>query len=272
MEQLFTIGQMSKLFQIKIPTLRYYDEVGLLHPAKINPDNHYRYYSTEQFERLNDIFYLRALGLSIDSISDFFEARDTTKLEHMLRDQKQQVKKQISALQKIEQRIDARITQVEDAVSSTLDKIELINLPEMSVIYLNEDYRPNQDIELPISTLRQKYGVDKNIFLGKIALTLTPKKMRQGRFDEYSGFLLILEPGDDQDATGTLLAGNYLRLRFHGTHENAGTQYEKLLAYCEKHHYRINGDAVETALIDYGITDDYAKYVTEIRIPITDDQ
>lgn len=272
MEQLFTIGQMSKLFQIKIPTLRYYDEVGLLHPSQTNPDNHYRYYSTEQFERLNDIFYLRALGLSIDSIKDFFEARDTTKLENMLRDQKNQVKKQINALQKIEQRIDARITQFEDAVGSVLDQIELINLPEIAVIYLNENYRPSQDIELPITTLRQKYGVDKNIFLGKIALTLPAEKLLQNRFEEYTGFLLILEPGDDRDATGTLPAGNYLRLRFHGTHENAGTQYRKLLAYCKKHHYRISGDAVETALIDYGITDDYAKYVTEIRIPIVDDQ
>ncbi|WCG35018.1 MerR family DNA-binding transcriptional regulator [Companilactobacillus farciminis] len=48
MEQLFTIGQLSKLFNIKVPTLRYYDEVGLLKPAKINNKTHYRYYSTQQ--------------------------------------------------------------------------------------------------------------------------------------------------------------------------------------------------------------------------------
>lgn len=268
MSQLFTIGQMSKLFQIKIPTLRYYDEVGLLHPAKIDSSSHYRYYSTEQFERLNVTTYLRALDLSIDSIKNFFEARDTDKLEDMLRQQKQEVQKQISALQNVAQKIDARITQVEDATNSILNQIELINLPEISVIYLDEDYRPNEDIEFPITTLRQKYGVDKNIFLGKIALTISQENLVANKFDDYSGLLLILEPGDDKDATATLPAGSYLRLRFHGTHDTASTQYQKLFDYCQKHHYQISGDAVETALIDYGITDDFSKYVTEIRIPI----
>jgi Transcriptional regulator, effector-binding domain/component len=270
MNQLFTIGQLSKLFNVKVPTLRYYGEIGLLEPAKVDPKTHYRYYSTEQFERLNVISYLRALNLSIESIKNFFDARETSKLEEMLYEQKQQVEKQIKSLHNIEQRIDARIFQVEDAVNSSLDKIELIQLPEIPVIYLDENYRPTEDIEFPIITLRQKFGVGKNIFLGKIALTLSQEQLEQGKFDDYSGILLILEPGDDKDATGSLKLGTYLRLRFHGTHNTAAKQYQELLDYCQKHNYQVNGDAVETALIDYGITDDTDKYVTEIRIPIKD--
>lgn len=271
MDKLFTIGQLSKLFHIKVPTLRYYDEIGLLKPAKVDPVTHYRYYSTQQFERLNVITYLRTLDLSIDSIKHFFEGRDTSTLEDMLKEQKQQVQAKIAVLQNAQKRIDARLSQVEDAVNSTLDQIELVKLPDISVIYLDENYRLNEDIEFPISNLRQKFGVDKNIFLGKIALRLSQEQLNRGKFDEYSGFLLILEPGDDKDATGILPAGSYLRLRFHGTHETAAPQYQKLLSYCVKHHYQIGGDAVETALIDYGITDDFAKYVTEIRIPIVND-
>lgn len=268
MKQLFSIGQLSKLFHIKVPTLRYYDEIGLLKPAKVDLNTHYRYYSTEQFERLNVITYLRALDLSIDSIKDFFDARDTFKLEEMLRDQKKTVKKQIQTLQSIEQRIDARILQVEDVTHSVLNKIEIVELPEIPVIYLDENYRPNEDIEFPITTLRQKYGVDKNIFLGKIALTLSCQQLDQEKFNDYKGILLILEPGDDRAATGSLVAGTYLRLRFHGTHSGAAEYYQKMLDYCKKHNYQITGDAIETALIDYGITDDIDKYVTEIRVPI----
>lgn len=268
MDQLFTIGQLSKLFKVKVPTLRYYDEVGLLKPARVDSETHYRYYSTEQFERLNVINYLRALDLSIDSIKHFFDARDTSKLESMLLEQKEQVQKQISTLRSIEQRIDARISQVEDAMHSRLNEIELLTLPSVSVIYLNEDYRPGEDIEFPISTMRQKFGVDKSIFLGKIALIISPEKLQKHQFDDYSGLALILEPGDDKDATESLRAGMYLRLRFHGTHDTAKEQYQKLLTYCQVNDYQIIGSAVETTLIDYGITDDFDKYVTEIRIPV----
>ncbi|WP_125707183.1 MerR family transcriptional regulator [Companilactobacillus zhongbaensis] len=268
MEKLFSIGQLGKIFNIAIPTLRYYDEVGLLNPAKVDPDTHYRYYSTEQFERLNVITYLRALDLSVESIKEFFQARDTTKLEDMLVEQKERVNQQIHALQQIDQRIDARLNQVQDAANSVLEKIELVELPQIPIISLNEDYRPNEDIEFPISTLRRKYGLDKNIFLGKIVLTLNRQQLMEHEFDEYNSLLLILEPGDGGDATGYLPAGEYVRVRFHGTHQMAGDCYRKLLKYCQDKQLEIVDDAIETALIDYGITDNFDKYVTEIKIPV----
>lgn len=271
MKQFFTIGQLSKLFKVKISALRYYDEIGLLKPAKINHQTNYRYYSTEQFERLNVINYLRALDLPVESIKHFFEARDIDKLEEMLKDQKVQVQQQILTLKNIERRIDTRINQVEDAVNSIVDKIEIVDVPEMAVIYLGENYRPNDDIEFPIATLQQKFGVGKNIFLGKIALTIDKENLFAGKFDSYNGLLLIMEPGDEGDATTILKAGKYLRLRFHGTHDTAANQYSILMDYCQKHNFKINGPAVETALIDYGISDDIEKYITEIRIPIEDD-
>ena len=72
----FSIGQLAQLFDIPVATLRYYDEIGLLTPARVNPHSHYRYYGTPQFERLSTIKYLRALGLPLATIADFFAARE----------------------------------------------------------------------------------------------------------------------------------------------------------------------------------------------------
>ena len=60
MKNLFTIGEMADLFGINIRTLRYYDEIGILHPETADPDTGYRYYSTRQFERLNTIKLISA--------------------------------------------------------------------------------------------------------------------------------------------------------------------------------------------------------------------
>lgn len=80
----FSIGQLAQLFDIPVATLRYYDEIGLLTPARVNPHSHYRYYGTPQFERLSTIKYLRALGLPLATIADFFAARELSKLTSML--------------------------------------------------------------------------------------------------------------------------------------------------------------------------------------------
>ena len=56
---MFRIGEFSKLTQVTIRMLRYYDEMGLLKPSKIDPRTNYRMYSVEQIPTLNKIIYLR---------------------------------------------------------------------------------------------------------------------------------------------------------------------------------------------------------------------
>src|SRR5579862_6335891 len=65
-----TIGQFSTLTQIPVKTLRYYDEIGLLRPARVERATGYRYYISEQVEQLNRILVLKDLGCSLREIRD----------------------------------------------------------------------------------------------------------------------------------------------------------------------------------------------------------
>ena len=63
-EMMFRIGEFSRLTQIAIRMLRYYDEVGVLTPARVDKRTGHQLYSVEQISRLNIILYLRDSGLS----------------------------------------------------------------------------------------------------------------------------------------------------------------------------------------------------------------
>ncbi|GAA0181756.1 hypothetical protein SH2C18_42430 [Clostridium sediminicola] len=76
MNNKFSIGEMSKLHNVPIKTLRYYDEIGLFKPIEVNKDNGYRYYSTEQFQQLNTINYLKFLGIPLKEIKSYLEIRN----------------------------------------------------------------------------------------------------------------------------------------------------------------------------------------------------
>lgn len=65
---MYTIGQFSRLSQIPVKTLRYYDEIGLLRPARIDGSTGYRYYGAAQFEQLNRILVFRDMGFSLSDI------------------------------------------------------------------------------------------------------------------------------------------------------------------------------------------------------------
>ena len=91
MKDLFTIGEIANLFEINIRTLRYYDEINLLKPERIDPNSKYRYYSTKQFERLNTIKYLRTLNIPIAKIIDFFNNREIETLVSILKEQQKEI-------------------------------------------------------------------------------------------------------------------------------------------------------------------------------------
>ena len=63
------IGDFSRLSQVPISTLRYYDEVGLLRPAAVDEATGYRFYTLEQLPLLNRILALKWLDLSLDQIT-----------------------------------------------------------------------------------------------------------------------------------------------------------------------------------------------------------
>jgi DNA-binding transcriptional MerR regulator len=67
-EQL-SIGEFSKATRLSQKALRLYDELGLLPPAFVDPDNGYRYYDASQLEQARHISRLRQLDVPLAQIS-----------------------------------------------------------------------------------------------------------------------------------------------------------------------------------------------------------
>jgi DNA-binding transcriptional MerR regulator len=65
---MLTIGDYSRLTHVPAKTLRYYDEIGLFRPIKVDSLTGYRYYSVEQLPRLYRILSLKELGISLNQI------------------------------------------------------------------------------------------------------------------------------------------------------------------------------------------------------------
>lgn len=62
------IGDFARLCQVSVVTLRYYDEMGLLKPVKVDEFTGYRFYSASQLPRLNRILALKDLGFPLEQI------------------------------------------------------------------------------------------------------------------------------------------------------------------------------------------------------------
>jgi DNA-binding transcriptional MerR regulator len=64
----YHIGEFAALGGVSVKTLRFYDEIGLLRPAAIDPRTRYRHYLPQQLEELASILALKTLGVSLSEI------------------------------------------------------------------------------------------------------------------------------------------------------------------------------------------------------------
>jgi len=69
---MFSIGDLAEQTRVKIPTIRYYESVGLLANAGRSRGNQRRYGTAER-ERLAFIRHARDLGLTIEAIRELIE-------------------------------------------------------------------------------------------------------------------------------------------------------------------------------------------------------
>ena len=160
MKDLFTIGEMHKLFAVPVRTLRFYDEIGLLRPERVDPRTGYRYYSAGQFERLNTIKYLRALGVSLERIRGFFENRDTDVVELLLQEQLADTRRRLDELQRIERRIGRRLDDLRRARTAKTGVVLQKALPARAIAFLRQEIPQGGDLETPLAELQSHIRQD----------------------------------------------------------------------------------------------------------------
>ncbi len=270
-QDLFSIGDVAKLFHLSVSSLRHYEDVGLITPEYISPDSGYRYYGARQFEVLNSIRYLRALDMPLTEIADFLANRDVERMEEKLLLQKQAVMAKQEELHRIERKIDNRLQMIADAKNSVFDTVQVTHKSKCRMVWVGDPLkiRGFLDMEEPIRALDQDQ-TEAVIFLGKVGVGIAPQNLENGHFDSYDGIFLLLDEEDHFEGETMLLPETRcVTIRFHGSHTEAPAQYQKLLAYIAERQWKISGFSREITMIDYGLTSDLSKFVTEISIPVT---
>ena len=71
-ENLLSIGALSKQTGVHIKSLRYYDSLGILHPAYVDPSSGYRYYNLQQIPVVDAIQLCVDLDIPLKDFTDYY--------------------------------------------------------------------------------------------------------------------------------------------------------------------------------------------------------
>ncbi|WP_415950086.1 MerR family transcriptional regulator [Streptomyces sp. KLOTTS4A1] len=80
-EEWLTIGAFASRSRLSAKALRLYDRLGLLSPARVDPDSGYRFYRTAQIERARLVALLRQLDMPLATVKEILTLDDARAAE-----------------------------------------------------------------------------------------------------------------------------------------------------------------------------------------------
>jgi len=117
----YTINKLAKMAGISTRTLRYYDQFGLLTPARA-AENGYRLYGQKEVDRLQHILFYRELGMSLEDIKTTLDV-----IPGLTRDPISQLQSHLAALQAKRSQLDTLIANVEKSILAAKGEITMSN-------------------------------------------------------------------------------------------------------------------------------------------------
>ena len=263
------IGMFSKLGMVTVKTLHHYDEMGLLAPAYIDGETGYRYYTTNQLFRLNEIVALRQMGFSIAEISAIVDGRDIMEI------------------------LEQRKTELENDAQKITDQLFRLNF------YINqqkESYEMNYQAvvkEIPAYTVYSaRYVLPNYAALNEIMPALGEKvgKANPGLKCVEPGYCFnvyldgeykdtdinveiceaVVTKGKDGDGIvfKEIPAITAISVLHRGAYEKIGAAYAYAVSWAEQNGYQIAGNIRESYIDGIWNKDNVDDWLTEIQVPV----
>ena len=250
MSTYFTIGEVSKLFNLPIKTLRYYDEKGVLKPAYINPSTNYRYYSREQFISIDIIKYCKLIGMSLGEIKELINSDSSIEIMiNNMNKQSELLKKKIKELTDVKTYLDDVKNSVEEILEYDIDKVIIRRNKERRNIRFDLEYDEVEELELylrkVILYLEERYN-DVYPLLGVIAPYDNVKKREKIKYSCVCDFTdRAIKHKESNNLNGVeriTPGGNYITIFFDDNWENINKYYYKIMDYIEENNIEVEGD------------------------------
>jgi DNA-binding transcriptional MerR regulator len=120
---MLTIGDFARLGQVSPRMLRHYDDIGLLQPARVDPQTGYRHYDVTQLRQLHRLLALRDLGFTLEQVRSMLDDDPPVEqLRGMLRLRRAQIEQDIAEEQARLRRVEAHLHALEGTITmSSLD-------------------------------------------------------------------------------------------------------------------------------------------------------
>ncbi len=273
-EELLPIGKMAELNRISVPTLRLYDEKGLLKPRYTDPQTGYRYYSIDQNARLDMIAYMKELGMSLAQIARVLQKEAISLIEELLAQKNEQIHQQMRQLKAQHDAVERAILSIERYRKSPatgtfsleyIDRRYAWGIPCAANFYADDVH--SYEAELRELRRRLEENGFAQIHSYNIGTTIAQADFEAGRF--VAGRIFIFT-GRREAGAGQIVESGMYACVYLDNYDDEIHYARLLLDWCARSGYRIAGDYICEVMTGFNVFDsDPRSMFLRLQVPVT---
>lgn len=169
----YTVQRLAKLAGVSARTLRYYDEIDILKPARINSSG-YRIYGQAEVDRFQQILFYRELGVDLERIKRIVTAPDFNRAKALKEHRENLLEKKAQ--------LELLITNVEKTIAVTEGRMKMSNEEKFTGFK-----------QKMISDNEQKYGKEIREKYGNETIDQSNAKLMNMTEEEYAEVTKLAE-------------------------------------------------------------------------------
>ena len=276
MKNLLSIGQMAKMNHTTVPTLRLYDQMGLLHPCYTDPDTSYRYYDIKQNARFDMIQHMKELGMNLAEIQDVLDRENIQLIEDILIRKREQLFEQTRQLKIQREAITRAIASIEryrkspkEGVTSLeyIDRRRTYAIPARQNFY-GADIDTYEEILSDLKTHMIEHELPQAYYYN-VGTTIRQEDFLSLRFTATDVFVFVDDYFSDMPEIRTVESGMYACI-YLSSYEDEIPCAKKLLAFCRSNGYQPSGDYICEVLTEFNVFDEKKRSMfLRLQVPVS---
>jgi len=270
MEKYFSIGEISKLSNLSVQTLRHYDKLGLLKPILVK-DNGYRYYSLEQFYKLDFIIFYRKLGLSLSEIKEIMSKKINIEDSlGFLQNQEYEIDRQIKELQKQRNLIQKKSKYIKYMLTKPLGIAFLNEKSKKKIAKVNMTNKYLEDAEISFRKALNTLSRLNDLLTLEVLYEINYENVNKKRETKYNIYFNITDNDIEEDENikiCELQEGLYASIFYIDYYSNYEKYVKQLFRFIEDENLRVEGSLYESYIASE-FCDDKEKGFMELFIKV----
>ncbi len=271
-KDLLSITELAKLRRVTSETLRYYDRIGLMKPVYTDPATNYRYYSIRQYERLGTIKELRQLGMSIESILDYFHDRNVKKSTEILMHHYYLLQEEIRKKMLLSKILSRKLLFLKELAEPPVsDVVFECHFPKRYMITFGEEAGGPREHAYAFTKLEWYLNETAPILASDRVGVYASERLLEKSEDYIPAVpMLFVEDSDiESEYKQEIPHGQYICMYYHdGSLEQYPPSFELIKDYLRVHDYAVNGKIFQIYKIDVTLTSDPKETLMEIQVPV----